>query len=143
VRPKTFTLGANYVDIKYWLMPGRQLQFVASNNNNINGIVQTSGIDTYGYEYSGGGLTITGVTIRTTTTTNDTVRVSLSGAPVAGHEVKYTGSRRFGNLCDDDPAVAYYKDQDWTQPLVSGSPVYKEGQLNDLRNWGCAFRKVL
>jgi hypothetical protein len=143
VRPKTFTLGANYVDIKYWLMPGRQLQFVASNNNNINGIVQTAGIDTYGYEYSGGGLTITGVTIRTTTTTNDTVRVSLSGAPVVGHEVKYTGSRRFGNLCDDDPAVAYYKDQDWTQPLVSGSPVYKEGQLNDLRNWGCAFRKVL
>jgi hypothetical protein len=143
VRPKTFTLGANYVDIKYWLMPSRQLQFVASNNNNINGVVQTSGIDTYGYEYSGGGLTITGVTIRTTTTTNDTVRVSLSGAPAAGHEIKYTGSRRFGNLCDDDPAVAYYKDQDWTQPLVSGAPVYKEGQLNDLRNWGCAFRKVL
>jgi hypothetical protein len=144
VRPKAFTLGANYVDVQFYLMPGRQLQF-ATNANNIDSILQTGANNTYGFEYSGGGLTINAaVTLQTTTTTNDTVRVPLSGAPAAGHIISLTGaSSRFSNLCDDDPTTAYYKDQDWTVPFVTGSPPYTEGSLNDLRNWGCAFRKTL
>lgn len=145
VRPKTFTLGANCVDIQYYLMPGRRLQFVDRNANNIDHRINVDGIDTYGFEYSGGGLTITAApTIRTTTTADDTIRVPLSGVPAAGHIISYVkANSRFGNLVDDDPAIAYYHDQDWTQPLVNGSPVYKEGLLHDLRNWACVFSHKL
>lgn len=145
LRPKSFTLGANYVDIQPYLMAGRQIAFADSNANNIDHRVQIGGVDTYGFEYSGGGLVINAApTIRTTVMTNDTIRVPLSGAPASGHIISYTGANsRFGNVHDDDPAVAYYPDQDWTVPIVSGSPTWRDGALNDLRNWMCAFRHVL
>jgi hypothetical protein len=77
-------------------------------------------------------------------TDSNTVRVTLDTAPVAGDTIKYTGrASRFGNLVDQDTETAYYRDQDWDEALVSGSPVFAEGELNDLRNWCCAFTQVL
>lgn len=142
LRPLTFTLGANFVDIDFHVPVGN-LQFVDTNDNNIDARVNVGGVDTYGFEFedtSAGGVVITSVTIQDA----DTVRINLSGAPVAGDVVRYTGDdSRFGNLCDQDTEAAYYKDQDWTVALSSGSPTYKEGNLNDLRNWCVAFREVL
>jgi hypothetical protein len=83
---------------------------------------------------------ITGVAIQNATT----IRITLDAAPVAGDSVDYVGAfSRVGNLVDSDAATAFYHDQDWTVPFVSGSPPYKKGSLNDLRNWACGFKKVL
>lgn len=72
------------------------------------------------------------------------VRIALSETAAAGDVVQYTGwVSRFGNLCDSDAHTALYRDQDWTQTFVSGSPPTAEGELNDLRNWCCAFSMAL
>jgi hypothetical protein len=131
VRPLSFTKGASgasYVDIVFHVPVG-PLQF-ATNSNNV-----ASSLTAKGFEYSGGGRTISSVAVQA----SDTIRINLSGAPQNGDTINYVVGQRYGNLVDSDTATAYYKDQDWTQPLVSGSPVYKEGSLSDLRNWACAF----
>lgn len=128
VRPITFTKGTNYVDVQFHVPVG-PLQF-ATNANNID-----TSLTNKGFTYTGSSLSITGVAVQS----SDTIRISLSGAPQNGDRIDYVVANRFGNLVDSDTATAYYKDQDWTQPIVSGSPVYKEGSLNDLRNWACAF----
>lgn len=72
------------------------------------------------------------------------VRVTFAGNLAAGDTIRYAGLySRVGNFCDSDPEVAYYRDQDWTVPLVSGAPAFKQGSLYDLKNWCCAFTKVL
>ena len=142
VRPHTFTRGANYVDIDFYV-PSGSLQFVDTNENNIAARVNVGGVDTYGFEFtdtSGGGVVITSVTIQDA----NTVRINLSGAPAATDVVKYVGATcRYGNLCDQDAEVAYYRDQDWGAAFTSGSPTYAEDSLYDLRNWACAFSQVL
>jgi hypothetical protein len=68
------------------------------------------------------------------------VRVSLSGAPQAGHTVSYARvNSRGGNLADNDPAVCPYPYWDTTQPVVSGRQVFKDGLPVDSRQWGCHF----
>jgi hypothetical protein len=51
VRPHTFTKAASYVDIDFYVPVG-SLQFVDTNENNIEARVTHNGVDTYGFEYS-------------------------------------------------------------------------------------------
>jgi hypothetical protein len=72
------------------------------------------------------------------------LRINLSGAPAAGHVITATGlNNRFTNIKVDNGVTSYYKDQDWTVPVVANKIAFKEGNLNDMSKWLCAFRKVL
>jgi len=131
VRPKSYTLGSNYVDITFY-MEAPPLQF-ATNNNNVDALLTNKG-----FEYSGGGLTITSVALQSSTV----VRINLSGTPAAGHTITYVENNRFGNLCDSDASPMYFKDQDWTTG-VWPTPVSADGLPNDPRNWCMAFKLTL
>jgi hypothetical protein len=133
--PVSFTLGANYVDVGLaGVYPGKTI-VKDQTNNNVHTVLPTQGIN-----YSGGGLTITSITIQNA----NTFRINLSGAPAAGHVITATGlNNRFTNIKVDNGVTSYYKDQDWTVPVVANKIAFKEGNLNDLSKWLCAFRKVL
>lgn len=137
LRPDTLTLGANYVDITFKGRHGA-LQF-DTNDNNIDALLTNKGFEFT--DTSGGGVTITGVSL---ITSNTVVRIALSGAPATGDVITYTGATcRYGNLCDSDTFQPIYEDQDWTAPFTSGSPKFALGNPNDMRNWCAAFREVL
>ncbi|HTJ77939.1 MAG TPA: hypothetical protein VL357_03010 [Rariglobus sp.] len=131
VRPKSYTLGSNYVDITFYV-EAPPLQF-ATNNNNVDTLLTNKG-----FEYSGGGLTITSVALQSATV----VRINLSGTPAAGHIITYVENNRFGNLCDSDASPMYFKDQDWTTG-VWPTPVSADGLTNDPKNWCMAFKLTL
>jgi hypothetical protein len=135
LRPVSFTLGANYVDVGLaGVYPGKTI-VKDQTNNNVHTVLPTQGIN-----YSGGGLTITSITIQN----SNTFRINLSGAPAAGHVITATGlNNRFTNIKVDNGVTSYYKDQDWTVPVVANKIAFKEGNLNDMSKWLCAFRKVL
>lgn len=131
VRPRSTALGANYVDITFYV-PVPPLQFATNANN-----VETS-LTNKGFEYSGGGLTITSVAIQSATV----VRINLSGAPASGHIVRYVSAARYGNLCDSDVSAMYFDDQNWSSG-VWPAPVGADGAVNDPRNWCVAFSQTL
>lgn len=79
-----------------------------------------------------------------TVTSASRVRVTVAGAITANAELHYAGFNcRVGNLCSDTAVNGLYRDQDWTVPLVSGAPQFSEGNVNDLRQFAVASRKVL
>ncbi len=134
---------ANSLDLVYYVQSGVQLHFEDNNGWNISGRIQTGGVDTYGFKYAGGGRTITGVSIITTDVTNDTVRLSLSGSSTIGDVYSYVDDCRYGNLVDDDPWPAFYRDADRTLTIASGLLPYGIGNLNDMRNRGMPTRVTL
>lgn len=109
-------------------VPVPPLQF-DTNNNNVETLLTNRG-----FEYLGGGRTITSVELVGTTQ----VRINLSGPSGAGHSVAYVKGDRYGNLCDSDATTPIYPDQDWTQE-VWPAPLAKDGLPNDLRNWAIPF----
>jgi hypothetical protein len=132
VRPISFTVVDDYIDVEFDA-PVSPLQF-DTNDNNIDATLTNKG-----FEYDGAAA-ITGVTLEDATT----VRIQLDGNVVIGDVLKYTGpANRFGNLVDSSTDTAFFKDQDWTAAFTSGSPKFAEGNLNDLRNWACAFTAVM
>ena len=109
-------------------VPVPPLQF-DTNDNNVETLLTNRG-----FEYVGGGRTITSVELVGTTQ----VRINLSGPSGAGHSVAYVKGNRYGNLCDSDARAAVYRDQDWSTGIWP-APAEADGQLNDLRNWAFPF----
>lgn len=137
LHPYAYTMGANYIDIDYRVRSGRALTLSQTNDNNIYQVATNQGFDFT--DASAGGVTITGVTATSATR----IRVALSGAPAAGDTIRYVGSQRFGNVSDGAKVDGLYPDQDWTATFVTNEPPFGNGNLNDLRQWATASRKVL
>lgn len=133
----TYSVGGTTIDIDYRVRSGRALTLSQTNDNNIYQVATNQGFDFT--DASAGGVTISSVTATSATR----IRVTLSGAIGAGDTIRYVGSQRFGNVSDGAKVDGLYYDQDWTATFVTNEPPFGNGNLNDLRQWATASRKVL
>lgn len=134
----TYSIGGTTIDIDYRVRSGRALTLSTTNDNNIYQVATNQGFDFT--DASAGGVTISSVAATSATR----IRVTLTGGTIgAGDTIRYVGSQRFGNVSDGAKVDGLYYDQDWTATFVTNEPPFGNGNLNDLRQWACASRKVL
>lgn len=134
----TFTAArvGNSVRLTY----NKPVAFVDTSGMGIDGREMTGAVSTYGFWYSGGGLTITGVTL----TTSTQVDIALSGTPAVGHLFGYMGpAASVGNVRSATQRLGQLPDIDRTQALSAGVIPYYPGTNWDISEWALAQKVTL